>query len=113
MRAAVAQGVLVSPVLFSLYINDIPTPSRHLVLAQYADGTAVIATSRRPSLLVDYLDTDLGRLELWLQDWRMAVDVWKTNAVHFVMAARGVEHPDKCCLSASQQSGSELFVILG
>jgi hypothetical protein len=67
MRAAVAQGVLVSPVLFSLYVNDIPTPSRHLVLAQYADGTAVIATYRDPSLLVGYLQACLGRLELCLR----------------------------------------------
>jgi hypothetical protein len=33
MRAGVAQGGLVSPVLFSLYVNDIPTPSRHVELA--------------------------------------------------------------------------------
>jgi hypothetical protein len=33
MRAAVAQGALVSPVLFSLYVNHIPTPSPHVELA--------------------------------------------------------------------------------
>jgi hypothetical protein len=30
MRAGVAQGGLISPVLFSLYINDMPSPSHHL-----------------------------------------------------------------------------------
>jgi len=30
MRAGVAQGKLISPVLFSLYVNDIPTPSHHV-----------------------------------------------------------------------------------
>jgi hypothetical protein len=29
MRAGVAQGGLISPVLFSLYVNDMPTPSPH------------------------------------------------------------------------------------
>jgi hypothetical protein len=48
MRAGVVQGGLVSPVLFSLYVNDIPTPSRHVELAQYADDTALVATSRSP-----------------------------------------------------------------
>jgi hypothetical protein len=42
----VAQCGLVFPVLFSLYVNDIPTPSHHVVLAQYADKTALVATSR-------------------------------------------------------------------
>jgi hypothetical protein len=67
MRAGVAQGEIVSPVLFSLYVNDIPTPSRHVELAQFADDTALIATSRDPYLLVGYLEAYLGRLELWLQ----------------------------------------------
>jgi hypothetical protein len=33
IRAGVAQCGLVFPVLFSLYVNDIPTPSRHVLLA--------------------------------------------------------------------------------
>ena len=52
MWAWVAQGGLISPVLFNLYVNDIPTPSRHVELALYADDKAIIATSRKPTLLV-------------------------------------------------------------
>jgi hypothetical protein len=65
-RAGVAQRGLVSPVLFSPYVNDIPTPSRHVELALYADDRVLIATSRSPLLLVRYLETYLNRLELWL-----------------------------------------------
>ena len=46
MWAGVAQGGLVSPVLFSLYVNDMPVPSRHVELALYVDDTAIFATSR-------------------------------------------------------------------
>jgi hypothetical protein len=56
MRAGVAQGGLISPVLFSLYVNDMPPPSYHVELALYADDTAIIATSRKPTLLVSYLE---------------------------------------------------------
>jgi hypothetical protein len=48
MRAGVAQDELVSPVLFSLYVNSIPAPSRHIEVAQYADNTALVAKSRKP-----------------------------------------------------------------
>jgi hypothetical protein len=82
MRAAIAQGRIVSPVPFSLYVNDIPTPSRH------ADDTAVIATSGDPSLLVGYLEAYLGRLELWLRSWRIAINVSKSTAVLFAKTAR-------------------------
>jgi len=48
------------PVLFSLYVNDIPSPSHHVQLALYADDTAIIATSRKPTLLVSYLESYLN-----------------------------------------------------
>jgi len=44
-----------SPVLFSLYVNDMPSPSHHVNLAPYADDTAIMATSSNPTLLVIYL----------------------------------------------------------
>jgi hypothetical protein len=52
MRAGVAQGGLVSAVLFGLYVNDMPVPSRHVELALYAEDTAIIATSRKSALLI-------------------------------------------------------------
>jgi hypothetical protein len=88
MPAGVAQGGIVSPVLFSLYVNDITIPSRHVKLAQYADETALIATSRDPSLLFSYLEAYLGRLELWLRSWRIAIYVSKRTAVLFAKTAR-------------------------
>jgi hypothetical protein len=57
MRAGVAQVGLISPVLFSMYVNDIPTPSHHDELTLIADDTAIIATSRKPTLLVIYLES--------------------------------------------------------
>jgi hypothetical protein len=93
MGVGVAQGGLVTSVLFSLYVNDIPTPSRHVELAQYADNAAVAATTRSPSLLVGYLEAYLGRLEHWLRDWRIAVNVCKSTAVLFDMAARRIQKP--------------------
>jgi hypothetical protein len=91
MRAGVVQGGLVSQVLFSLYVNDIPTPYRHVDLAQYADDTALVATSRIPSFLVGYLEAYLGRLERWLRDWRFAIKVPKSTAVLFVKEARRIQ----------------------
>jgi hypothetical protein len=93
MRAGAALGGLLSPVLFSLYVNDIPTQSRHVELAQTADDTALIATSRDPSLLVCYLEAYLGRLELWLRNGRIAINVSKSTAAVFAKAARRVRQP--------------------
>jgi hypothetical protein len=57
MRTGVAQGGVISPVLFSLYVKDMPSPSHHVELAFYADDTAIITTSRKPTLLDSYLES--------------------------------------------------------
>ncbi len=93
MRAGVAQGGLISPVLFSLYVNDIPTPSHHVELALYADDMAIIATSRKPTLLVSYLETYLSNLQRWLMEWRIAINVSKSSAIIFARAGRRFIQP--------------------
>jgi hypothetical protein len=93
MRAGVAQGGVVSPVLFSLYVNDMSVPSRHVELALYADDTAIIATSRKSAPLIRYLETHLSDLERWLREWRIAINVSKSNAMLFAKASWRVPRP--------------------
>ena len=83
-----AQGGLISPVLFSLYVNDMPSPTHHVELALYADDTAVIATSRKSTLLVSYLESYLNYLQLWLSEWSIAINVSKSSVMIFAGAGR-------------------------
>ena len=75
--------------LFSLYVSDIPSPSCHIELAQFAYNTALIATFKQPALLVKYL-ADLG---IWLRDWRIAINVGKSAAVLFTTRCILSPHP--------------------
>ena len=93
MQAGVAQGGIVSPVLFGQYVNDMPSPSHHVELALYADDTAVVATSRRPALLVKYLEAYLSDLERWLTEWRIAINVSKSSAMLFAKTGRRIPKP--------------------
>jgi hypothetical protein len=76
-----------------MYKKDISTPSRHVDIVLYAADSALISTCRSPSLYVSYLETYLGRLENWLRDWRIAINVSKSTAVLFVKAARRIQKP--------------------
>jgi hypothetical protein len=86
MRAGVAQGGLISAIFFSLYVNDMPTPSRHVELALYAEDTAIITTSHKPTLLVSYLVSYLRDLQRWLSEWRIDINVSKSSAMTFARA---------------------------
>ena len=62
-----AQSRLISPIHFNLYVNKMPSPSHHVD----TDDTAIIATSRKPTLLVSYLESYLNDLQRWLSEWRI------------------------------------------
>jgi len=49
MGACVLQDELISPLSFSLYVNDKPSLSHHVDLTIYADDTAIIATYHKRS----------------------------------------------------------------
>jgi hypothetical protein len=70
-----------------------PTFSRHVELAVYADDTAVIATSRQPALLVRYLETYLSDLDRWLSEWMITINVSKRSAMLFAKADRRIPKP--------------------
>jgi hypothetical protein len=92
MQAGVARGGLISPVLFSLHVNDTPSPPHHIELAFYAD-TTIIATSRKPTLLVSYLEVYLNNLQRWLTEWRIAINVSKSTSIIFARAGRRFIQP--------------------
>jgi hypothetical protein len=62
-------------------------------LAQYADYTALVASSRSTSLLAHYLEVYLDRIEHWLRDWRIASNVSKSIAVLYVKTPRSIQRP--------------------
>ena len=93
MRARVAQGGLISPVLFGLYVNDMPSPSHHVELALYSDDTVIIATSRKSTLFVSYLESYLNDLQRWLGEWRIAINLSKSTAITFARARRRFTQP--------------------
>jgi hypothetical protein len=81
MRAVLAQGGFISPVLFSLYVINMPSTSHHVELALYAKDTAFIATSRKQTLLVSYLEAYLNDLQWWLTEWRTDINLSKSTAI--------------------------------
>jgi hypothetical protein len=69
------------------------SPSHHIELALYADDTAIIATSRKSTLLVSYLESYDNNLHRWLSEWRIAINVSKSTAIIFARAGRRFIQP--------------------
>ena len=79
----VAQGSILSPMLFNLYINDIINSSKLLSFYMYADDTCVIAKSDDINQLILSMNDEINNVSKWLSDNHLTLNVGKTNYVIF------------------------------
>jgi len=61
-----------------------PTPSRHVELAVYSDNTAIIATSCKPTLLINYPESYVDDIQWWLSEWKIAINISNSTAIIFL-----------------------------
>ncbi|GFX29935.1 probable RNA-directed DNA polymerase from transposon BS [Trichonephila clavipes] len=74
INCGVAQGSLLGPLLFNLYINDIPEYSL-TKLNMYADDTAVHTTFKRITSVTFALNKHLKLLEKYYDRWKISINV--------------------------------------
>ncbi|KAH8276525.1 hypothetical protein KR026_003278, partial [Drosophila bipectinata] len=87
IHAGVPQGSVLGPFLYTTYMSDIPVPSpttdARMLLATYADDTALLASHSSQLSASAAIQDWLNAMERWTRQWNIAINCSKSACVTF------------------------------
>lgn len=87
MPAGVPQGSVSGPVLFNLYLHDLPSHHK-LKCIQFADDTSFYYTHKNPGFAQFYFNSHLETLNTYFNDWKMVLNHSKTEFINILGFAK-------------------------
>ena len=80
--AGVPQGSTIGPILFNIYIHDLPVP-KNIYISLFADDLAICTYSYRVSTIVNRLNKAINKIYKYYNKWKIKLNPMKTEAIIF------------------------------
>ena len=86
-KCGVPQGSNLGPLLFSLYINDLPACLKYTQAFMFADDTNLSSAGKTPAEIEHKLNADLSHVNDWLKANKLTLNTSKTEFM--LIASKG------------------------
>ena len=74
-----SKGSIFGPLLFILFVNDLPKVSNKFVSILFADDTTIIFEGNNNHSIVTSLNCELEKLIIWFNANKLSINVSKTH----------------------------------
>lgn len=85
----VPQGSILGPLLFLLYVNDLPQFMSSTKLISFADDTNAIVTAKNKNDLICKTENTIAKLQEWFNTNLLLLNKDKTNIIQFKLKSQG------------------------
>ena len=113
IACGVPQGSVLGPLLFLLFINDLPNASKHLKFYVFADDTNLYYDSETFDDVIKKVNKGLKHVKRWLDSNRLLLNISKTNYIIFHSSASSVPNDISIKIGEKQISWVKYIKFLG
>ena len=92
LKHGVPQGSVLGPLLFLLYINDLPNAILNSESFLFADDTGLLFSDKNPKVIESKINLDLRTLISWLNSNMISLNATKTEVILFRNPQKTVNH---------------------
>ena len=79
ITCGIPQGSILGPLLFTIYINDLPSCNLFSKPRMYADDTTLTTSAEDPCVLEHKMNYDMNLIQSWLSANKLTLNVKKTK----------------------------------
>lgn len=83
MRNGTPQGSVLSPILFNIYLHDIPLDN-NIKITQFADDTTIYYTHKNPRMAQQQLNNYIKKISEFFDNWKLILNESKTEFINII-----------------------------